>query len=102
MATTAVVAGGGGGATTTVVVAGSVANVKYCGIKTHVIAWFFPCIACCPIDERRADEEVYIGIQTWLWCLCCDPCVLCFPIDLRPAAQVQPTVVVAGIQKMER
>ena len=56
MATTAVVAGGGGG-TTTVVVAGSVANVKYCGIKTHVIAWFFPCIACCPIDELAGPHE---------------------------------------------
>ena len=44
-------------------------NVKYCGIVTHIISWFFPCICCCPIDEHRADEEVYIGIKTIICCL---------------------------------
>ena len=55
----------------TVVVMGGGAqpNVKYCGIVTHIISWFFPCICCCPIDERRADEEVYIGIKTIICCL---------------------------------
>lgn len=55
----------------TVVVMGGGAqpNVKYCGIVTHIISWFFPCICCCPIDEHRADEEVYIGIKTIICCL---------------------------------
>ena len=48
---------------------GNQPNVKYCGIVTHIISWFFPCICCCPIDEHRADEEVYIGIKTIICCL---------------------------------
>ena len=64
--------GGGGGqmmapqpqSTVVVMGGGNQPNVKYCGIVTHIISWFFPCICCCPIDERRADEEVYIGILT--------------------------------------
>ena len=48
---------------------GNQPNVKYCGIVTHIISWFFPCICCCPIDEHRADEEVYIGVKTIICCL---------------------------------
>ena len=68
--------GGGGGmmapqpqSTVVVMGGGNQPNVKYCGIVTHIISWFFPCICCCPIDERRADEEVYIGIKTIICCL---------------------------------
>jgi len=68
--------GGGGGmmapqpqSTVVVMGGGAQPNVKYCGIVTHIISWFFPCICCCPIDERRADEEVYIGIKTIICCL---------------------------------
>ena len=68
--------GGGGGqmapqpqSTVVVMGGGNQPNVKYCGIVTHIISWFFPCICCCPIDEHRADEEVYIGIKTIICCL---------------------------------
>ena len=69
--------GGGGGqmmapqpqSTVVVMGGGAQPNVKYCGIVTHIISWFFPCICCCPIDEHRADEEVYIGIKTIICCL---------------------------------
>ena len=62
-----VVAGGGG--TTVVVAGGGAGQVKYCGIVTHIISFFFPCICCCPIDEHRSDEEAYIGVKTIICCL---------------------------------
>ena len=60
--------GGGGGqmmapqpqSTVVVMGGGNQPNVKYCGIVTHIISWFFPCICCCPIDRRPKQHNNYI------------------------------------------
>jgi len=94
--------GGGGGqmmapqqpqSTVVVMGGGNQPNVKYCGIVTHIISWFFPCICCCPTDEHRADEEVYIGIKTIICCLllCARTPPFCTNAMLRtPADRARP------------
>ena len=75
---------------------------RYCGVATHLIGLFIPCMCFCPVDDMPAGYEAYHGPITWICCLCTGwwPGLIC-PCDKRPLPQQQTIVINTGVPQVQ-